>query len=65
LKLLRQDVFKFHSTNKFDLIISNPPYLKLSDYINLDKSIKQYEPKEALIGDSSDGTMFYKKSLLI
>ena len=61
LKLLRQDVFKFHSTNKFDLIISNPPYLKLSDYINLDKSIKQYEPKEALIGDSKDGTFFYKK----
>ena len=64
LKLLRQDVFKFHSTNKFDLIISNPPYLKLSDYINLDKSIKQYEPKEALIGDSSDGTMFYKKIIV-
>jgi len=64
LKLLRQDVFKFHSTNKFDLIISNPPYLKLSDYINLDKSIKQYEPKEALIGDSRDGTMFYKKIIV-
>ena len=64
LKLLRQDVFKFHSTNKFDLIISNPPYLKLSDYINLDKSIKQYEPKEALIGDSKDGTFFYKKIIV-
>ena len=64
LKLLRQDVFKFHSTNKFDLIISNPPYLKLSDYINLDKSIKQYEPKEALIGDSRDGTFFYKKIIV-
>ena len=33
LKLLRQDIFKFHSTNKFYLIISNPPYLNFSSIL--------------------------------
>jgi len=37
----------------------SPPYLKKSDYINLSSSIKIYEPKNALVSDSKDGTMFY------
>ncbi len=43
----------------FDLIISNPPYLKLHEFINLDKSIKMYEPKTALVGDNKKGVKFF------
>lgn len=60
IKLLRNNIFKYKTDKKFDLIISNPPYLKLSDYINLDLGIKKYEPKEALIGDNKEGLKFYK-----
>ena len=61
IKLLRKNIFTYRTNKKFDLIISNPPYLKLSDYINLDPEIKRYEPKEALIGDNKEGLRFYKE----
>jgi release factor glutamine methyltransferase len=61
IKLLRKNIFIYKTDKKFDLIISNPPYLKLSDYINLDSSIKKYEPKEALIGDNKEGLRFYEE----
>ena len=60
VKVFQKDLFQFKIDTKFDLIISNPPYLKLSDYINLNRSIKIYEPKNALVGDSKDGILFYK-----
>lgn len=46
--------------NSFDCIVSNPPYVKDSDYKNLDKEIKDFEPEIAfLCGD--DGIKFHKK----
>lgn len=58
-KVFQRDVFKFQTQQKYDLIISNPPYLKNSEYINLSPSIKNYEPKNALVSDDKDGTKFY------
>ncbi len=46
--------------NKFDLIVSNPPYIKRSDIKNLDKCIKNYEPKIAIDG-GNDGLDVIKK----
>ncbi len=33
----------------FDLILSNPPYVSDAEYANLDKNVRDYEPKEALV----------------
>ena len=61
IKILHGDLFKFKTEKKFDLIISNPPYLKLSKYNNLCTSIKLFEPKLALVGDNQDGLLFFKQ----
>ena len=45
--------------SKFDIIISNPPYLSFSEYKNLPKDILNFEPKIALIG-GVDGLDFYR-----
>ena len=38
---------------KFDIIISNPPYIKTPDIKNLDKEVKFYDPLIALNGGSN------------
>ena len=46
--------------NKFDLIVSNPPYIKRKDIKNLNEDIKRFEPKLALDG-GNDGLDVIKK----
>ena len=45
---------------KFDLIVSNPPYIKTSDIKNLSDDVKRFEPKIALDG-GKDGLDVIKK----
>ena len=43
---------------KFDLIVSNPPYISNEEYNSLPNSIKNHEPEIALT-DKNDGLSFY------
>jgi release factor glutamine methyltransferase len=56
------DIMKddLNSLGKYDLIVSNPPYVSENDYDNLEPELKNYEPKIAL-SDNSDGVSFYKR----
>ena len=49
LKLFKSDIDNF-SSGKYDLIISNPPYIKNFDLKNMDDEVAKYEPKLALDG---------------
>ena len=47
------------SMGQFDLIISNPPYVRSADMKKLDRSVRDFEPSWALDG-GKDGLKFYK-----
>ena len=47
---------------KFDLLVSNPPYIKEKDYVNLMPEVRDHEPKMALTA-GEDGLAFYRRIL--
>ena len=49
LKLYKSDVDKFN-LGKYDLIVSNPPYIKTCKIKYLEKDVAEFEPKLALDG---------------
>jgi len=49
LKFLLVDFEKFKTFQKFDIIISNPPYIPEYKIKSLSEDIKRFEPKSALI----------------
>ena len=52
--------FEVLCNKKFDLIVSNPPYIKRSDIKNLSEDVKRFEPRMALDG-GNDGLDLIKK----
>ena len=62
IKFMNIDVDKFNH-NKYDLIVSNPPYIKKFDLKRLDDNVKKYEPLVALKA-GLDGLSEIKKLIL-
>jgi release factor glutamine methyltransferase len=52
------DFIEFQTTTKYDIIVSNPPYISSNDYNNLDAELF-FEPRIALT-DEDDGLSFYR-----
>ena len=59
VKFFKSDIDNFRF-GKYDLIISNPPYIKKLDFNNLKRDVINYEPRLALYG-GLDGTSEIRK----
>lgn len=57
----KSDLFsKIREDEKFDIIVSNPPYIPKSEKINIQKEVK-FEPEIALYTNDENGIEFYEK----
>lgn len=59
VKFIESDLFA-EVTGRFDLIVSNPPYIEKDIIKTLDPDVRDYEPLSALDG-GRDGLDFYRK----
>ena len=55
------DESKWKELGMFDVIISNPPYIKTSESKMMNEHVLQYEPHKALFVPDDDALIFYRK----
>ena len=60
VKFLNLDFLKEIPSERFDIIVSNPPYIPLEEMKNIMIDVKEYEPEIALT-DFNDGLVFYDR----
>src|SRR5699024_4591929 len=62
VKFIKSDLLEepIKEGKKYDLIVSNPPYIKADEIDKLMDDVKLYEPHTALDG-GEDGLIFYRK----
>lgn len=53
--------FSSHFPNKFDLMVSNPPYVLRSESEKMEKQVLDHEPHLALFVEGQDPILFYRK----
>ncbi|WP_288519930.1 peptide chain release factor N(5)-glutamine methyltransferase [uncultured Brachyspira sp.] len=58
INIINEDALSFTPKNKFDIIVSNPPYVALKDKDNLQRDL-YFEPENALYS-GYDGMDFYR-----
>ncbi len=61
IRFLRSDLFR-EVCGKFDMIVSNPPYIPSGDILGLMPEVREHEPLQALDG-GGDGLSFYRRIL--
>lgn len=60
VRLLEGDLFDPFLGEKADIIVCNPPYISEAEYRTLDPSVKDFEPKMALVAGET-GLEFYER----
>lgn len=66
--IIKSDLFEFRKSSEkmydlYDLIMTNPPYIRSEDIDDLMEEVRDFEPRLALDG-SEDGLYFYRKIIL-
>ncbi|MEJ8819122.1 peptide chain release factor N(5)-glutamine methyltransferase [Lacibacter sp. H407] len=55
------DESKWNELSKYDIIVSNPPYIKTTEANTMSKHVLEFEPHKALFVPDEDALLFYRK----
>ncbi|MCL1664814.1 peptide chain release factor N(5)-glutamine methyltransferase [Elizabethkingia ursingii] len=58
---IQQDYLNTELSEVFDVIISNPPYIGTEEEVDIENSVKDFEPMMALFAPQNDVLAFYRK----
>ena len=61
---LIEDIFSYFPDEKYDLIVSNPPYIPKFESSKLDTNVLNYEPYSALFVEDKNPLIYYQKIAL-
>jgi len=66
VQFIQKDILNTNQlTQKYDIIISNPPYVKEEEKKEMNRNVLEYEPALALFVSNIDPLIFYKKIALL
>ena len=60
IELINADIFEYQSAKKYDVIVSNPPYVTESEKTLMKKNILDFEPKLALFVNDISPLKYYE-----
>lgn len=61
INFIHQDIFQYSSNIKYDIIVSNPPYVRECEKIQMNNNVLTYEPPMALFVNNENPLLFYKQ----
>lgn len=60
VRFFESDMLSPQPASRYDIIVSNPPYVCWSERDAMDRNVKDYEPAQALFVPDNDPLLFYK-----
>jgi len=60
IEFIHADIFEYQSNKKYDIIVSNPPYVLESEKILMNNNVLDFEPHKALFVDDENALKYYK-----
>ncbi|AQX10490.1 peptide chain release factor N(5)-glutamine methyltransferase [Elizabethkingia ursingii] len=61
IHFIQQDYLNTELSEVFDVVISNPPYIGTEEEVDIENSVKDFEPMMALFAPQNDVLAFYRK----
>ncbi len=60
---IKQDILQARSLANYDVIVSNPPYVRELEKLEIHKNVLDFEPSTALFVSNEDPLLFYRQIL--
>ncbi len=60
VNFIHKDIFEYKSDKKYDVIVSNPPYVLESEKMLMKQNVLNYEPELALFVDDVNPVIYYE-----
>lgn len=61
IELIKADIFRWNPTGKYDIIVSNPPYVMDKEALDMEHNVLDFEPHEALFVRDDNPLEFYSR----